>query len=424
MFDDLKEKYAEFVESLEEKGVPRPQLLVPLALIVLVVAVVFLVNPFVQQAISSAKTGSVVVSVRDQAGSPLANAFVELVYSANGSSFAQAVAGGDGRASFSGVPLDGSVEVRASASGFQSKSVALSPEGETVVNLAVVSPEKKEREFRVKVKSSEGAPVEFAYVTLSFDDGSSTGVFTDASGYAQFSLDKNYSHATVKVEAPGFVSLEKSVGAADLSSGVAEFAAEPVAQATSSPEAVKKGTFKVVVFSAGVPVKGARVKLVDLAANEFGAGITGDDGVAAFPGVVFGKQFVVSVSADGFLDKQSQDYVTFSFDGQSEQVFLERKMSGSTSMVSLVVEDEQGNAVAGAEASFFFKDSNKLARKEVSGEDGRVAFEAVKGVQFYVTVYKQGFLPGFLEAVKAGDSKKMVLREEVAGSVATLSVKV
>lgn len=424
MFDDLKEKYAEFVESLEEKGVPRPQLLVPLALIVLVVAVVFLVNPFVQQAISSAKTGSVVVSVRDQAGSPLANAFVELVYSANGSSFAQAVAGGDGRASFSGVPLDGSVEVRASASGFQSKSVALSPEGETVVNLAVVSPEKKEREFRVKVKSSEGAPVEFAYVTLSFDDGSSTGVFTDASGYAQFSLDKNYSHATVKVEAPGFVSLEKSVGAADLSSGVAEFAAEPVAQATSSPEAVKKGTFKVVVFSAGVPVKGARVKLVDLAANEFGAGITGDDGVAAFPGIVFGKQFVVSVSADGFLDKQSQDYVTFSFDGQSEQVFLERKMSGSTSMVSLVVEDEQGNAVAGAEASFFFKDSNKLARKEVSGEDGRVAFEAVKGVQFYVTVYKQGFLPGFLEAVKAGDSKKMVLREEVAGSVATLSVKV
>jgi len=181
MFEELREKYAEFLEGLREKGIPSPELLVPLALIIVIVAVGYFVAPM----LVAPATRSVSFTVKDQRGSPIAGASVTLLYE-NGSVLSEAVTDVDGIAFFEGVPVSG-VTASVSAAGYESKEEIFVGGGEeqvvTLASSAAAGPAvAPTASFAVNVRSADGQPVDSAYVLVEFADGSSTGVLTDALG--------------------------------------------------------------------------------------------------------------------------------------------------------------------------------------------------------------------------------------------------
>ena len=421
--DELKEKYSEFLEGLREKGIPSPEVLVPLVVIVAIVAIGYFVAPM----LIAQPTRSVSFTVEDQRGNPIPGAVVSLAY-ANGTSFADAVTDASGVADFSDVPAQG-ITAAVSAPGFTSKEeIVLGAEEAQTVKLAsttttaTIAPT---TQFAVNVRNPDGQPVDSAYVMVNFADGSTQGGLTDALGSTTIEVGEGKSPATVVVETIGFQRVEQSLGSDALTRGAVDVTLQPDGEATApgtNPTLETSGTVVVEVDSDGVPVQG-RVSLVDLTEEEFAFAQAGEDGRASLEGISFGMRFLVKVVASGYLTYVSPDYLTFTESTRPIAVSLTPRTAGRAATIALTVTDKNDAPLAGAEVNVFYASTGKFLAKEFTDADGKYSFDAERNVMFYATAYREGYVVGFADNLQAGSTRKMVLDEEVDGSTASLSVK-
>ncbi|NYZ75486.1 carboxypeptidase regulatory-like domain-containing protein, partial [Candidatus Micrarchaeota archaeon] len=420
--EDLKEKYSEFLEGLREKGIPSPEVLVPLVVIVAIVAVGYFVAPMLM----APAARSVSFTVKDQRGTPIPGALVALAY-ANGTSFGETITDTDGVASFSGVPAQG-VTASVSAPGYASQEeVVLTAEETQSVRLAAsaaitVTPT---TQFAVNVKNPDGLPVDSAYVMVNFADGSTQGALTDALGSSTIEVPDGKQPATVSVETIGFQKVEQSLGSDALTRGSVDITLQPDGETTSpgtNPTVSSSGTVVVELESDGAPVQG-KVSLVDLTEEEFAFAQAGEDGRASLEGISFGTRLLVKVVATGFLTYVSPDYLTFTQSTRPIAVSLTPRTAGRAAIIALTVTDKNDAPLAGAEVNVFFQSTGKFLAKEFTDADGKYSFDAERNVMFYATVYREGYVVGFADNLQAGSSRKIVLDEEVDGSTAALNVK-
>ncbi|MEW5954992.1 MAG: carboxypeptidase regulatory-like domain-containing protein [Candidatus Micrarchaeota archaeon] len=421
--EEVKEKYAEFIEGLREKGIPSPEVLVPLLVIIAIVAVGYFVAPMLM----APATRGVSFSVKDQRGSPIAGASVTLVY-ANGTVFSEAITDSDGKADFEGVPAVG-VTAAVSAPGYEAQEeLALGTEEVQRVTLAstaaaAITPTSS---FAVNVRNADGQPVDSAYVVVNFADGSTQGVLTDALGSGTLLIEEGKQPAAVVVETLGFQKVEQSLGADALSRGSVDITLQPTGEMTTpvdNPTVESSGTVVVEVESQGVPVR-ARVSLIDLTEEEFAFAQAGDDGRAALDGISFGMRFLIKAEASGYLTYVSPDYFTFTESSRPYRVSLTPRTAARAATISLTVTDANDAPLAGAEVNVFFQSTGKFLAKEFTDGDGKYSFDAERNVMFYATAYREGYLVGFADNLQAGSSRKIVLDEEVDGSTARVDVKV
>ena len=424
--EELKEKYAAFLDSLREKGIPSPEVVFPLVLVLAIVAVGYFVAPAIMS--SMQPTRSVSFTVKDQRGNPLAAATVTVVYE-NGTTLGDQVTDFDGVAEFSGVPLRGAT-ASVYASGYSAKEDISIGEGERIpISLSAVESASSyvpsTRSFAVNVRNTVGQALDNAYVVVNFADGASQGGLTDALGATTFAVADGKQPATIVVETIGFKRVEQSVASDAVSRGAVDIILQPESTTSNSydePEISSSGTAVVEVESNGVPVR-ARVSLVDLVEQEMTSSQSGADGRAAFDGITYGSRFSVKVQADGFLTFISPDYITFGEYTRPILVSLSKKTASRSATVSLEVSDENGAPVSGAEVNVFFQSTNKFLSKEFTNGDGEHSFDAERNTLFYATVYREGYLVGVADNLQAGSTRQIVLAEEVDGSTAALTIK-
>ncbi|MFH0836147.1 MAG: hypothetical protein V1834_03220, partial [Candidatus Micrarchaeota archaeon] len=406
----LKEKYDEFIAGLEEKGIPAPAIVFPLFVLVLIVGAYFL--------FTGALPGKLDVIVTDVSGAGIEGAQVSL--SVNGESFSggtkSTIEGG--LVSFENVPRGAELKVSVSAYGYETVTgYRVTFESPGVVLEAAYAPGPvKQTGVQIQVLDTEtGDYVSNAVVTF-FATGDATGQssMTAVNGMVSFTLSQLPFNARIKVEKNGYETDEQTFVQAQLSTTVF-FELKPLGGTTDDP---KDGDFKASVKWSSEPVEGALVTLTDANGNfVFATQTTSASGLAVFTKIAFGRKFFVDVSdPDGrYAVWNSPSALEFSADTATYQVNLEVLDAGEEDQLTVRVEDEEGKPVANAEVKAFDQASQRMMTQDRADKNGIAKLTVSDNNYYYVTVYKNGFLPSFQENAKAGDDITLTLEAEKTG---------
>ncbi|PIT85264.1 hypothetical protein COU36_04260, partial [Candidatus Micrarchaeota archaeon CG10_big_fil_rev_8_21_14_0_10_59_7] len=341
VLDDLKERYESFIESLKDKGVPMPEVLVPIVLLLLLSALALLAFPNLLTPAVEKKTLS--FAVNDQGGRPVSGARVALYV--DGEAFDSAFSGTDGMVSFSGVPATSPLAVNVEASGFESlskQSISIStPE------ILLTSSAPATTDVVIKVKDAEGNDIEGANVMLLLDDGNARTKVTDYFGEAVIRLEGAApEHATLSVEKEGFKKKQASVYSSQLQQML-------IVEVESAQDAAKQGAALVSVKSTdGESLSGIIVMLFDSVSNApLKSSRTDYSGNALFENVAYGASFTISAKdpTDEYLAYRGTEKYSFGKDSGAPfaVVRMERAADGGN-MLSVAVTDAGGSRLEGA----------------------------------------------------------------------------
>ncbi len=415
-WEGLKERYSEFIASLEEKGVPSPGVLVPALTIIVLLGVALIVLPAV-----TVKTQTITLFVKDAAGNPLQGAAVSLF--ADGKPFKTLLTSPDGRAEFAGVPVGVSLKARAEADNYTAQEIDVTA-AEAVVSLQPVAPPAP-AVVKVSVRdSATNKDVSGVVVELVFDDGTSYSEISGADGLVEFvGLPEVPSHATLRIEDSQYEVVQKDVSQDQLKE-VVVIQLVPRGQ-RKDPSKAEKGTLYVAVDYQGEPVEGAVVFLTDPVTDSgIRSAPTGGDGIASIEDLDFGTRFYLGVRdpSGKYLTYNSPDVEEFSLDSQTLYVTLKLKTIATAGEIALTITTEAGSPISGAEVNLFNRANGRFLEKGLTDDSGVFKVAVAKGLSLYVTAWKEGYLPGFLTGISAGASRTIVLDEAVPGNSAELSV--
>ncbi|MBI5635518.1 carboxypeptidase regulatory-like domain-containing protein [Candidatus Micrarchaeota archaeon] len=399
--------YSEFLSSLEEKGVPSPNILVPVFIALALAAAAFFAYP----AFASQGGKAVVLTVTDSSGLAVPQAQVIL----SGRGFSQtAFTDSNGEALFEKAPQT-DLSATVSKEGFENQSIGLSPTDLTsLVSLSAQSPLPKASALKVLVvDKNSNAALSQSLVTLSFSAGTKTAT-TDANGEAVFSLDSLPSDASVAASKNGFAA--NSV----LSLSTSEIAGSSFSPITIYLSADEKPEAK---YSFTVSVQDSDANGVDnivvTAKDSFGKpiGLQKTSGGQASFSIVAGKQFSIEATdPSGAYKKFSSEPLSLSKD-DGMLVALEKKVSGAPTAISVSVTDSAGKALPLSDVFLYDIKSNKQLDSKATDSSGLAKFQDVDESQsYYVSASKEDFLPAIKTRVKPGESYSISLDAQKAGN--------
>ncbi|HLD62338.1 MAG TPA: carboxypeptidase regulatory-like domain-containing protein [Candidatus Norongarragalinales archaeon] len=408
-FGSLSESYENIVATLEEKGVPSPRTLLPVAGAIIIIAIALVLLPSLLN-----PTTTVEFKVLNSQNAPVAGADVTL--SAGGKSFSSRSLA-DGSVSIENVPQQKEYEVSVSAAGYQPKPDSVQNGGQVRLS-GTTSSQKKTLKIKV-VGSDKITAVDDAAVALSFNDGTSLDKTTDDWGEALFDLTGITNKlATADVEKEGFESKTKAVNVEDgvITISLKETGEEKTGDATT-------GDF---IVNAGVEAQGAFVSLEDpYTKTPLSQARVGADGKAVFPRLALNAKFVITASdPDGrFENYEDAAETVFTRNLQEESITLSRS-KGAEDQLVITVKSKGGDRIQGAEVKLYDKNSKTLYAEDSTDAGGNAQF-TVSGKTFYATAFKDGFAPGYAESTRRGDSKTIELEQAGEGNSveATISVK-
>ncbi|MEM4255346.1 MAG: carboxypeptidase regulatory-like domain-containing protein [Candidatus Norongarragalinales archaeon] len=408
VLDSLGEAYENFVSSLEEKGVPSPRTLVPVAAAVIIIAIALVLLPSLLN-----PTTTIEFKVLNSRGAPVAGADVT-IYA--GEKPFNSRSESDGTVVFDKVPQQAEYEVSVSALGYQPKKGVVENKGEVFLSGNTASQKKT---LKIKVLGSDrSTPVGEASVVLSFDDGTKRSEDTDDWGDAIFDLsgvDKTI--ATVEVSKEGFKSKTKTVNVDD---GTITIDLKETGEGKKS-EALN-GDFIVKV--SGGEAEGVVVSLVDLyTQTPISKTKVGSDNQAVFARLAFGSRFAINAfDPEGRFETYAGQEMVFEENLQEEHIALIKKEGAEDELV-ITVKGKDGERIAGAEVKLYDKTTRTWYAEDSTDASGNVRI-AVAGRTYYATAFKEGYLPGFAENARRGDAKTIELEKEGADNSAEASVLV
>ena len=414
-FDDLKAKYGEFCDSLAEKGVPQPRLLLPLLAIVVLVGIAILAYP----AVTGGEAKTITLRAVDaKTNAAIANAIITLY--ADGTEFKSAATDASGRAAFEGVKGQ-AFQVSVQADGYEAiNKRVIDPETPTLSLNSIVPASK---DVVIKVRDVQGNALDGAQVMLLFDGGDAKTGTTNAWGELTVNVPEpaEVVHATVRVEKNGYASGEKSVYSTDFDS-VLNVELQPAAEQTRQEEGMAN---VVVKDSRGTPLQGVIVTLVDYYNDRaVRSGATDASGSFAVGGLTIAQKLRVTARdpADGYLAYSSQDYLTASATPAPFNVRMESREADANA-IDITVTNDQLAALEGASVRVYDRLTAKLLTEERTDAYGTAAIQVARNKAFYVTAYADGYLPLADDSLKAGDKKKFALTREKSGNYVDLQVQ-
>ncbi|MFH0835088.1 MAG: carboxypeptidase-like regulatory domain-containing protein, partial [Candidatus Micrarchaeota archaeon] len=417
VLDDLKERYESFIESLKDKGVPMPEVLVPIVVLLLIGALAMLTFPNLLSPAVEKKTLS--FSVKDQSGKSVPGARVALY--TDGSAFGNAYSDTGGLVSFAEVPSAAQLAVNVEASGFE--TLSKQPISISTPEILLTSSAPATTDVIIKVKDPDGNDVEGASVMLLLDDGNARTKVTDYFGEAVIQLEGAVpDHATLSVDAEGFQKKQASVYASQLQQML-------IVEMESAQDAAKTGAALVSVKSDdGEALSGIIVTLYDSATSAvLKSARTDSSGNALFEDLAFGAAFTIGARdpADGYAAYAGADPYSFGKDtGAPIAVVRMESAADGGNLLSVAVTDSDGSRLEGAFVTVYDRSTKVQLGQEQTDALGSARVALAKGKAFYVTAYKDGFLPSYDDQLRAGDSKAFVLEKESAGNYLDVLVTV
>ncbi|MCX6767146.1 MAG: hypothetical protein NTY90_00225 [Candidatus Micrarchaeota archaeon] len=406
--------YRFFVDPIENTGMPSfPFFLLILALIIGGIG-------FLALSMTQPSTTSVNVAVFS-GETPLDGVPVTLLVEGEAARTAVSV---NGNALFENVPVGKKGVVRIEQEGYESFVQSISIEagtGQTVsAALQTAAPvvAAKQR-IELKVVDSSGAGIPGA--TIYFEDQEVTAG-ADGKAFIEASPDQSYS---VMIEKEGYETKNYVVQGSEKQKTV-RLVPKKDAPVTTGGSQEETGDVSVYVKNEqGEPVEAT----VTLYNAELGSPVLTDKtnehgsvfwaAAAAVGAVVYASAEPVDAEAyapyDGLNDAQE-----VSAAGETEfRITLKKKVPAEFGKISITVIDDAGNAVEGAEVKMFLSGSSRQAAgdsAQTTDADGKASFEVATGQSVYITAYAEGYLPGLLKELEAGDDKQFKLSKAILGN--------
>ncbi len=417
----LKENYLNFIESLREKGVPSPHLIIPL-IVIIAIGAAFLFVPGI-----AVEKRNISLTLKDSLSRTVSGATAEIVL--NNKTIATQTSDASGKVSFNDVPVN--AQVRISADGFAPKSRSVSElSQQSTISLQASGPATRDVAF--KILDSTGQPVNGAFVQLSFSNGDFAPQATsDAGGNAVVTIQESQvGPSTASITAAGFASTQQAVSQEQLQSG----APIAITLSTTDNAGQSKGNATIRVTSMGSGsagsagaaggasgVKNALVTLIDVVTNsEKASKRTSDDGSAVFQDVSFGTAFTIRVSHPSY--EQAEKEFTPTRDNHETAIRLVARTSPASTVTLTIVNSELSpvNAVV----NLFDANTNSLLETGGTNSAGEFTTSVGSNVNAYATAYSDGYLPGYLGDLHGGSTKSITLQQALPGNSVPLTVVV
>jgi hypothetical protein len=428
-YHDLHDKYEDFIVQLEERGVPNPHVLVPLAALVILVAAAVLLAP-----ILAPSTIKATYTIKDQSTlAAIEAATVVLFNNANNQTIGTQLTDASGSAVFLNVPERAEQRVEITAPNYVTLVQTL-PAGTTQKQFLLQTNLASLKKVLVNVNDENNRPVPNALVELASDTGTVSGV-SGADGRAEIPTRTIPLIATIRVSSASFASEEQSFLGADLSTGAVTIILKSK-DAGKDPTLAEKGTLSVVVsdFASGQPVRALVSILAEGSLSEIASAYSGaSDGIAAFDKISFGTKFIINVKDPSakYADYSSQDAIEFSKDATTARVLLRPRSAGGPQETVISVKDKDGAGIVDATVNVFDRSSGKLLSGNLKTDaSGITRFNAAQALPLYITAQKipagpeeKLLLPGFVFAV-AGEPRTITLQDAVEGGTASVRVEV
>lgn len=405
IISNLRDYYDNFIASLEEKGVPSPGTIVPVAAAVILIAIALLLSPSLLN-----PTTTVEFTVLNSEGSTVVGADVTLTageYSQSTRSLST------GTASFDKVPAGKTYSVSVTASGYQPKTSVVEDKG--TITLSKSTPSQK-KTFKVKVVDKDKTEVEDASVTLKFSDGNKMDKYTDVYGEASFDLTGvTQTAATAEISKDSFDTKTMGVSFDD--------GTVTISLKDAQKPADTKGDFIVKVSNDNSD--GAIVSIVDVDTSlPIARARVDSSGKALFPQITIGAKFTISASdPEGRFSnyENSDNVVSFDKNLQIETITLKVPSSSKDGLTITVKSKGGSDRISGANVRIYDRASKAFYDEAATDSNGNARF-TVSGKTYYVTAFKEGYAPGFADNTHTGETRTIEL--DKAGEGATIEAGV
>lgn len=427
LFGSLEDKYYDFLDWLDEKGVPVykavdfleerniPTFPIALLLVLLVAAgIVFLLAGILVPA-----TGALTITVQDSSGNPVTGVNVQVLF---GNDSLSKTTTSDGTATFS-VPLNTELEVSAEKTGYVSGEEFFKLENQTGALSVTIAQEKTflARTFQFLLPGSnelvtETLQVEFTCSAVSFFE--------------------------TKTTANGFISLEnipsdcglinvRPIGNFSAQQGSFDALEDEQLKVFLEEQEIGKGSVLVSVRdSEGATLSGMTVNLL-LYNTQTGSGVvfaskdTALSGAATFLDVPEGKYFVTvfdpSANFSEFDSSVSGDIKQIVVGSSiSFPVVLGKKVVGS---LSLVVKDS-ASLTAVPDALVKIYKAGSFISEQRTDPNGKVEISVGEQVTYDIVVDKQGYLIENISLLPSTETREVLVSKATAENSESLTVTV
>ncbi len=400
-FSNLKQKYDDFIFSLEEKGIPAPSVLIPLIFLAVIGLVVYLLLPS-----SSASSNYSLLGVTTSYSNGSVAPGVAVSLYVNSALVDTLHSDSSGNASFRVLTssLNGvSAVVKGTLNDVEKDSPisATSP-----AELTFDSQLSFQSQFNVVVKDVDNVPIEGASVEVTTSDGQKLVQTSDGSGQASFSSTDLQAGYSLKVSKTGYSDLQSSISK-DQFSLYSINSMQTVRLEKNSESNAQSGTVSIKIFDASNnPLKGVTVVLTDSDSQTvLGRAFSSADGVAAFEGIKNSLNIVVSASKPGYVLNSNSLTVAFDSSGELVSSIILTKGSASDSKTSVVVSSD-GSPVQSAVVNVY--SNTELQGSFITDADGKTDFSLGSG-RFSATIYSEGYLPSRISSLKINDINEVTL---------------
>lgn len=415
-FEELKEKYEELMEDLDEKGFPQPRVIVPaIAIIVLLIIGTVAYQALSQQTV----VRNVSVLVLDASGTPVSTATVTL--SEGGRTIDSKATGADGTVLFEKAPEN--AVVTAQAPGYVEGKETIA--GDTVRITLQSQEQPKATKVVFLVQDDAGQPVAGARVSFSADGSGVDAPSTNAIGLTQIELETLPSGGIATALKNGYTAPSPITLSSDELRNSAATPITIILRPTNLPlTETQYGQITATISSqAGEALDNIEVELVDTVTSATVAKDSSESGSVVFEKVEFGKKvFLQARDAQGNYENAASDEIAVNKKFITQTLSLKRKAAPHQDTLLLTVADPQANVLADAQIFVVGRD-NRQAASAYSDENGKAEFALSSG-SFYATAWKEGFLPGYAASVRNGDSARIVLQDEKIGNHAAMTIGV
>ncbi len=404
IFGGMEEQYEEMAESLREKGIPLPSLTALFAILLLIIAGIYilLAQPF------SPKFTSMEVTVKSN-DQPVEGADVAIV-DLSGGILARELTNKQGKASFGKVPIkDININARKEGIGEGSKNVKVAP-GKITIVLGGATSEGKLVEVTLRATDEatqigiNGAQITY---TLSDDPTKTYSASADANGKLVLKLPSgkaanlvlfhtNYNDRPLSIQA-GKENEAMEVG---MTRKAALAGPSPSSHPAATPT-IRYGSLKVRVADDEGATLNANIEAYDAATRRLISSKTAAGGLGAFTNLQVGAKYFVKASLAGH---QAYDgsLAPFTLEVESEIDVVLRKGADTDGKLAAYTFDQEGNkisarlqVISGEGNAVITRNSNGIAEFEHS------QLSALEGFKIVATA--DGSLPASSEEYSSSD---------------------
>lgn len=418
-WEGIVERYNGFVDGLGEKGFPAPRVVVPLAVLLVLAAIAFYALPFVSKAgLAPQQTQDFVLTVQDAGGAPVPSATVTLL-DPKGNAAGEGTTSGDGTVLLQKLSKDGKYSIHVEAASFKPLDGDLDVSqagGAKTVNLESAKALPKAERAEFLVIDDENKPLASAAVKISYGQGDKTTT-TDSFGIADFGLESLPDSLNAYASRQGYEDgTINGVGKDALSNSIGTPIRIVLRRISPAPSAVAKAVLRITVLTpTSRPYDGALVSVSDAATGTSLFSGVSNAGQVVFDNLDAGRKVTVSaVDTNRQYDPQQADAFTLSAGENGKTVQFAAKpgvTAAPSTAIKVTVRDKAGAAVDSASVALVSLSTNSPLSQALADESGAAVFDAAAGQSYYITAFKDGYLPALVPSAHAGDSLEIKLAD-------------